>query len=130
VAAGKSAILLVGHGSRVPAANRVLHGIARSLRARFRGRLVAPCYLEAARPGIQEAIDRCVARGARRILCVPYFLYLGGHVERDLPAEMARARARHPGLRIRLAAHLGHDARLVSIVADRIRSGLVRNGWV
>ncbi len=88
------------------------------------------CYLEAARPGVQRSVDRCVARGAGRILFVPYFLYLGGHVGQDLPKEIARARSRHPGLQVRMAGHLGYDRRLVSIVADRIRSALRRSRWV
>jgi len=117
----RAAIVLIGHGSRVARANRTLVEVARALRARLRGTAVQPCYLEAARPGIQEAVDRCVRRGATHLVFAPYFLALGGHVGRDLPAEARRAIGRHPGLQIALARPLGFDRRLVAVVADRVR---------
>jgi sirohydrochlorin ferrochelatase len=51
---------------------------------------------------------------------VPYLLQLGGHVAEDLPKIIAAARARHPGVPIDLAAHLGYDPLLVHVIADRV----------
>jgi sirohydrochlorin ferrochelatase len=105
----------------VARANRTLPGVARALSARLGGVLVAPCFLEAARPRIQEAVDRCLRRGATRLVFAPWFLVLGGHVAHDLPAEAKRAIARHPGLRVALARPLGYDRRLIAVMADRVR---------
>ena len=127
--ATRAALLLIGHGSRVGSANRLLRRLARDLNARFPGRVIEACYLEAARPDIPAGIKTCVRRGASRILFVPYFLYLGGHVGRDLPEAAARARAHHPDLQIRIAPHLGADPRLVAIVSHRIRRGLRASRW-
>jgi sirohydrochlorin ferrochelatase len=126
----RAALLLVGHGSRVGAANRLLRRLARHLRTRFPGRIIEVCYLEAARPGVPAGIETCVTRGASRILLVPYFLYLGGHVRRDLPAAAARGRARHRGLQVRIAAPLGDDPRLVAVVSRRVRRGLRDSRWI
>jgi sirohydrochlorin ferrochelatase len=128
-AAQRAALLLVGHGSRVRAANGLLGEIARRLRRRFPGRFVEACFLEVSRPDVPSGIDRCVRKGATRILLVPYFLYLGGHVKRDLPRMAARARRRHPGVSVRIAPHLGADERLVSVAADRARRGLRSSHW-
>ena len=92
----KTGLLLIGHGSRFVEATKVLDKVAASLRRRFGKFVVEPCFLEISKPDIQTAIDRCVARGAERILMVPYFLYLGGHVGRDLPEHMGQARLRYP----------------------------------
>lgn len=127
--ARRAALLLIGHGSRVLPANRLLRRLARGLRTVFPGRIVEIAYLEAAAPDMAQGIDRCVARGAGRILIVPYFLYLGGHVRRDLPRAAAAARRRHAGLEVRIAAHLGSDRRLLAIVADRSRRGLRACRW-
>lgn len=122
-------LLLIGHGSRVPEAGRVLTRVADSLRRAFRGFVVEECFLEISQPDIQTGINRCVARGARRILMVPYFLYLGGHVGRDIPEHMSEARARHVGLEIRIAPHLDFDRRIVGVVEDRIKTGLRLGRW-
>ena len=111
------------------AANGLLRELARRLRGRFPGRIVEACFLEASRPDVPSGIDRCVRRGATRILLVPYFLYMGGHVRRDLPRMAARARRRHPGVGVRIAPHLGTDERLVSVAADRARRGLRSYRW-
>lgn len=124
-----TACLLIGHGSRVAPANAVLLRVARGLRRLLPGHVVETCFLEAVPPDLQAGIDRCVAGGAGRVLLLPYFLYLGGHVGRDLPRGIARARRRHPGVRLALAPHLGFDRRLVAIVADRARRGARRAGW-
>lgn len=125
----KIGLVLIGHGSRVPGANQVLEQVAVALRRRYRRFAIEPAFLELAQPDIPCAIDRCVATGAKRILFVPYFLYLGGHVGRDLPEHMAQARFRHPGLEIRIAPHLGFDRRVVAVAIDRISQGLRAGKW-
>ncbi len=125
----KTALLLIGHGSRVPEANGVLGEVAQALRRRLRRYVVEPAFLEISQPDVQSAIDRCVVQGAVRILFVPYFLYLGGHVGRDLPEHIAQGRTRHPGIEIRIAPHLGYDDRVIAVVIDRIRKGLRVGRW-
>ena len=125
----KTALLVIGHGSRAVEAVKVLQEIAASLRRRFRGFIVEPCFLELNQPDIQTAIDRTVMQGAGRILFVPFSIYLDGHVGRDLPEHMVMARGRHPGLDIRIAPHLGPDPRLVAICSDRIRKALRAGRW-
>ena len=125
----KIGLVLIGHGSRVPGANQVLEQVAAALRRSYRRFVVEPAFLELAQPDIPSAIDRCVAAGAKRILFVPYFLYLGGHVGRDLPEHMSQARLRHQGLEIRIAPHLGFDRRVVAVAIERIAQGLRAGKW-
>jgi len=125
----RAALLVIGHGSRVRAANGLLRDVARRLRGRFPGRIVEACFLEVSRPDVPSGIEACVRKGATRILLVPYFLYSGGHVGRDLPLLAARARSRHAGVSVRIAPPLGGDERLVSVAADRARRGLRSSRW-
>jgi len=90
------------------------------LKRRLPGPVVHFAHMELEAPSIAEAIDRCVADGAREIVVHPYFLSPGVHSRRDVPA-LARAAARkHRGVRVRITAPLaGHDL-LVEIVLDRV----------
>jgi sirohydrochlorin cobaltochelatase len=72
-------------------------------------------------PSIPDAIDDLVACGVRRLIAVPYFLQLGGHVAEDLPATIAAARQHHPTTSIVLAEYLAYDPLLVQVIADRAR---------
>ena len=124
----KTAILLMGHGSRIAAANDALYAIAAMVReAGFE--IVEVSFREMHAPNIQTGIDRCVANGAERILLYPYFLFAGAHVLEDLPAEMAAAAGRYPGLQLLLGEPLGIHPKLGEIVCERIDEALHGAGW-
>ena len=74
-----NAILLVAHGSRLDSANRDLRWLADSLSVRRPDDLIETAYLEIAEPDIPAAATRCMERGARRVLLVPFFLSPGRH---------------------------------------------------
>lgn len=114
------AILLVDHGSRSPAANRVIAALARKLRRRLPDAIVHFAHMELAPPTIAEAVDACVAAGAREIVVHPYFLSPGMHSRRDVPALARAAARRHRGVRVRVTAPLGGHDLLVEIVLDRV----------
>ena len=69
-----------------------------------------------------------MAKGAERILLIPYFLYMGAHVQEDLPAELTEARKRHPAVEMAMGKHLGAHKKLAEIVVERIAEGLTVTG--
>ena len=114
-----TAVLLIAHGSRHAPANEDLVRLADRLADRGDYPIVEPGFLELAEPGIAAAGDRCVARGATRVLMVPYFLAMGVHLIRDLTAAREDLAARHPGVSFKLGPPLGPDPALDRLVADR-----------
>lgn len=125
----KTAILLMGHGSRVAEANDALREIASLVRATGTYDIVEVAFRELHAPDIQAGIDACVAQGAQRILLFPYFLFAGAHVLEDLPEELEMARQRHPGLELAMGRHLGAHPKLAEIVCERVGESLTAAGW-
>ena len=117
-------ILLMGHGSRDPDGVREFLDLVAAVRdAATLERTIEAGVLEFSRPGvpsIQAAIDRCVALGAHRVLAVPVLLFNAGHAKEDMPEQVTYARARHPGLDLRLAQPLGLHRSLLEIVEERL----------
>lgn len=112
--------LVVAHGSRAASTTVDHQAICDDLAAAApTGVQVGPAYLEIDEPTIPDAIDAAVGSGSTRIVLLPYFLHAGNHTTRDLPDHIAAATARHPGVELVLARHLGPDPRLVAILADR-----------
>src|SRR4051794_5975764 len=70
----RTALLLIAHGSRQEEANADLHFVVEEMRARGSYLAVEAAFLELAEPDIQEGGFRCVARGAERVILLPYFL--------------------------------------------------------
>jgi sirohydrochlorin ferrochelatase len=116
----RTAILVIAHGSRHAPANDDLHELVARLSARGDRPIVEPAFLELAEPDIATGGDRCVARGADRVLMIPYFLSAGVHIVRDLAAARDDLARRHPGVEFRLGAPLGPDPLLDRLVLRRI----------
>jgi sirohydrochlorin ferrochelatase len=124
-----TAILMMAHGSRIREANDAAREIAARVKKMTQFEIVEVSFREQHLPNIQQGVDSCVAQGARRILLVPYFLYLGAHVLEDLPEELAEARKRHPGVDMVLGKHLGVHNKLAEIVVERIAESLTEERW-
>ncbi|MGZ4032653.1 MAG: sirohydrochlorin chelatase [Tumebacillaceae bacterium] len=114
-------ILLVAHGSPVPAANRDLLELVPRVRERSGYAIVEPAFLEGAVPSISDGIDSCVSKGATTVVVIPYFLLLGQHVATDIPALIGQAAERHPQVQFRLGRHLADHDGLAEIVLGRMK---------
>ena len=116
----QTAVLLIAHGSRHQAANDDLHAMAERIAAQGEYPIVEACFLELADPDIATGGSRCVARGASRVLMVPYFLSAGVHLLRDLTGAREELSRCHPGIEFRLGPPLGPHPLLDTLVAARI----------
>ena len=125
----KTALLLMAHGSRIAEANDAAREIARMVQEITGYDIVEVSFREMHLPNIQQGIDACVARGAQRILLIPYFLFIGAHVQHDLPEELEQAMQRHPGVEMVMGPHLGVHHKLAEVVVERIAEGLATAGW-
>ena len=123
-------LLLIGHGSRDPAAAKEFGALAEIVAARLGGHRLAGGFLELADPPVDEALDGLVAEGADDVVAVPYVLFGAGHLKDDGPAVLARARRRHPGVRFRLARDLGTHPAVLDVAEERSREALARLGAV
>jgi sirohydrochlorin ferrochelatase len=117
----RTAILLIAHGSRQEAANRDLEELVKRLEATGQYPIVEGCFLEIAEPDLPTGGGRCVARGASRVLLIPYFLSSGIHLERDLASARDDLNRRHPKIKFHLGEPLGPHPLLDQLVAERIR---------
>ena len=118
-------MLVVAHGSRNAAANQEIEHLARRVQDLCNGEFAAvvPAFLEFAEPGIQQGVARCIGLGASEIVVVPYFLAAGNHVKRDIPGEIACARAGHPDISIELAPYVGGSDAMAELVLHCSRHG-------
>lgn len=122
-AGAKTGIVIFAHGSSVASANEAVRAVAAQAAAEGEFTLYETAFLDVA-PRLGEAAGMLIERGASAILIVPYFLTLGLHLQRDLPAMVREIEEAHPGVPVRVTPPLdGHPA-LSAIVAERARAGL------
>jgi sirohydrochlorin cobaltochelatase len=113
-------LLLAAHGTRDQAGVEAFTALARRVGALAAadGTRVAGGFIELSPPPLREAVT---ALGPdSRMVAVPLMLSAAGHAKGDIPAALARERARHPGLTWSYARPLGPHPALVSLLAARI----------
>jgi sirohydrochlorin ferrochelatase len=125
----KTAILMMAHGSRIIEANDAAREVAAMVQEMTGFEIFEVSFRELHEPNIQLGIDVCVAKGAERILLMPYFLFMGAHVQHDLPEEIDMAKKRHPNLIMEMGCHLGAHRKLAEIETERIEEALKKLGW-
>jgi sirohydrochlorin ferrochelatase len=114
------AIILLGHGSRVPDAGKNMEKVAAGLRRKYGYEVVEVCYMSRIGPHFPEVLDKCVVQGATDITVIPYFLHDGLHLVLDIPEMMQELAVKYPQVRLVLGRNLGFDETLVDLVEQRI----------
>jgi sirohydrochlorin ferrochelatase len=116
-------IAIFAHGSSIASANEAVRAVAGQVARQGGFDLVEAAFLEQGSPDLAEAVRRLVARGATRILVVPYFLTLGLHLQRDLPRIVADISRIQQDVGIFVTPPLdGHPA-LTQALVERARDG-------
>lgn len=115
--------LVFAHGSSVESANDAVRQVTAQLSRLGNYALIETAFLEGGKPDLIGGVGALVERGARRIVVLPYFLTLGLHLKRDLPALIGQAREAFPEIpEIVVTEPLdGHPA-LAQILNERAQS--------
>jgi len=120
----RTGIVLVDHGSRRDASNRMLDEVAAAFVRQSKWRIVEPAHMEIAEPSIATAFGRCVARGATLVVVFPYLLSPGRHWKEDIPRLAAEAAKVHPGVRHLVTEPFGVHPLLMGVIEERIDGAL------
>ncbi|WP_456419609.1 sirohydrochlorin nickelochelatase, partial [Methanocaldococcus infernus] len=79
------ALVLVGHGSRLPYSKELLEKLAEKIKEKEVFEIVEIGLMEFNEPTIPQAVKKAIERGAKKIIVVPVFLAHGVHTLRDIP---------------------------------------------
>ncbi|HUH67334.1 MAG TPA: energy-coupling factor ABC transporter permease [Syntrophales bacterium] len=116
----KEAIILLGHGSRIPGAGEGMEQVARRMRERFPVEIIEICYMSRIGPHFPEVFESCVSQGATKVVVMPYFLHSGLHMLEDIPELLLEKARKYPDVEIILGKNLGFDECLVDLVIKRL----------
>ncbi len=112
------AVILLAHGARDPSWATPFEAVVERVRERAPEAVVRLAFLELMAPTLEEAGAGLAALGCTRIAVVPAFLGMGGHVRRDVPAQLDRLRQAHPGVTWTLHEALGETPHVIAALAD------------
>lgn len=114
-------ILVLAHGSRIEATKNTINQVVDMVREKVKEFPIVIAYMEFCEENIEHGIKALVEQGVDQIKVVPYFLFEGIHIRKDIPEEIQEALKDYPGVTVEMGETLGVDERLADILADRIR---------
>ena len=113
------AVLYIGHGSRLE------EGVEEAIQF-IEGTTIATqyieeiCFLELAKPSIEEGIENCIARGATKIAIVPLLLLSAVHAKKDIPEKIRASEKKYPQITFTYGRPFGIDNHIVDALYDRV----------
>src|SRR5216683_4106200 len=118
----RPALLLAAHGTRDEAGVAAFNALAQRVGdlAAGDGTRAAGGFIELSPPPLREAVATLVNGTPATMVAVPLTLSAAGHAKGDIPAALARERARHPGLGWSYGRPLGPHPALLGLLAARI----------
>lgn len=117
-------IIFFAHGSSVESANEAVRKVASEAARQSGASRYEVAFLELASPTLEQATETLISDGIDHITVVPYFLTLGIHLQRDLPAIVSRIAATHSGIQISVTPPLDGHPGLAAVLADRARNAV------
>jgi precorrin-8X/cobalt-precorrin-8 methylmutase len=125
----KTAIVLLGHGSRNQAAHFEFEALADMVRGLRPDCRIFSAYLQLHAPEWLPTVAEVYAAGFRHLIMIPVFLFAGNHIQQDIPELLKEARAKFPELTIETGDHLGPNRLIAAALSDRIDAALRRAGY-
>ncbi len=126
-AEAKATVLLaVGRGASDPDANGDFCKVVRLVGEAGRFALAEPSFIGITTPLFEAAAERVALSAPERVLVLPYFLFDHGRLIERLAGQVRAFAERHHRIDVRLAGHLGGDARLLTLVSRRLEEVLGR----
>jgi sirohydrochlorin ferrochelatase len=118
------AIILLGHGSRVPDAGKEMERAAELLKEKYGLEMVKSCNMSRLGPHFPETLEECARNGAKEVIVIPYFLNMGLHIRLDIPEMMQEEALKYPDIKLVYGKQLGFDDSFVDILFKRIQESL------
>lgn len=123
------AVILFSHGSLLCGAGEQLEAHAARLRACREYSSLEIGYLNYSSPSFADAVEKCVAAGANKILISPYFLVPGYFVKVGLPQVLEPERARFPNIEFQVAPALGDHPLLAEAIINCAHRAATEENW-
>lgn len=114
------AVLYIAHGSRLREAIEQVDAFMKKSMVEIKVPIQEYCFLEWARPTLQDGVVTCIKRGATKIAVIPFLLLLAGHAKHDIPRELKRLQAQFPQIEIRYGQPLGVHNAIIDIIVERM----------
>ena len=117
----KQSLLIVSHGSKHEEPLETFKKLVMHVRNKNKFDKVMYAFLQFTEPSIEESILDMYNNSIRNVVVMPYFLFKGIHLTRDVKEIIDIAKSQYSDMNITLAEPLGYDEILVDLIIHRAK---------
>ncbi len=115
----KTAVILVAKGSRFETANHDLRKIAEEFPDFCKAGMIEAAFLSMTNPKLTNVIEECIARGATKLIVLPYILFQGLLIKK-IEETIDNFTIKFPHLTFLTGRYIGSHSLLFEIIKERI----------
>ena len=119
-------VMIVGHGSRSLKSQEDFKKVIDIIEKKLDHTKVYGTNMELAEPLMEDTIDEIVKEnsGISEIIVVPFFLFEGMHIRKDIPEKLDEFREKYPDIKITFGRPLGADPMIAEVLTARVNEML------
>jgi sirohydrochlorin cobaltochelatase len=120
----KTGMIVLGHGSRRREVACRFEEMIRRVAAHLPQAVVLPAFFSLGQPDLPTQIRELDQQGCVRVVIMPYFLYNGVHMEKDIPALLTELRQTYPHMDFVLQPTLENDPAMERLILARLQADI------
>ena len=115
-------VLVIAHGSRAKETELDLKEIVDMAAEKITDVYIEYAFMQLSDRTIESGVAALAEKKVTEIKIVPYFLFMGIHMQEDLPNIVGEIMKNYPGIKMVMGEPIGNDKRrLAEILADKIK---------
>lgn len=115
------AVIILSHGSRNKLAQQDFLDFVKAVKRKSPDLRIEHAFMELSSPDIPDVVNRLYNEGIRFMAIIPFFLFRGMHIVKDIPGIVEKQKLKYPDLNIVMGKTLLPDERLQQIMIKRIK---------
>ncbi len=118
----KQSIILLGHGSKSKDALEDFNFIVDAVKKQANDKNVFGAHMELASPSLEDVVSFLTEEERKDVVIVPYFLFNGNHIKKDIPEKIETLKKEYPGANIELATPIGKEPLMAEILLKKVNN--------
>ncbi len=118
----EQAVIILGHGSKSVDAIEDFNYIVKTFREKSGNKRVYGAHMELTDPSLEEVVSEIRhSEKNGQVIVIPYFLYNGNHIKKDIPGKIEKLQDQYPHLDIKLGEPIGKEDRMVELLLQKLK---------
>lgn len=118
----KQPVIVLSHGSKSEEAIDDFHYIVETMKEKSGNLEIYGAQMEMAEPSLEEVVSELAPQEPDKVIIVPYFLYNGNHIKKDIPAKIEKLKERYPGITFEFLSPIGKEPLMADIMLKKFNA--------